>query len=207
MKHRVFSKRVLRTGVVSAVLAVSMLATSFSSVYAAGSADTADSETDSSSEADSENAEEYSSLRLTTNYTTVSSGYKYSDYSGDDVISYAGDNAEGDTAALVTDQTRDFDGSDKVLSLSRDDTADIAVEAPEDGLYDLKFSYLSYDESILPIQFMLSVDGDYPFYECRNVELDTKWKPQDEKSYDRYGNEVVTVPDKVIAWDEETLSV
>ena len=72
---------------------------------------------------------------------------------------------------------------------------------PEDGLYALSFDYLSYDDSVLPAEFAMEVDGAYPFYECRDVELQSTWLPKAEKAYDRYNDQVVTVPDKAIQWE------
>ena len=69
----------------------------------------------------------------------------------------------------------------------------------------MNFDYLSYDESILPISLELTVDGASPFYECRNMEFETTWKLNEEPSTDRYGNQVVTVPNKVIQWEKKYL--
>ena len=87
------------------------------------------------------------------------------------------------------------------MDLGADDEVQITITVPENGLYEMAFDYLSYDESILPVEFALQIDGAYPFYECRNVELEVTWLPQSEKSYDRYGDEIVSVPEKAIQWE------
>ena len=128
----------------------------------------------------------YSNERISNNYSRVSAGYKYDLYAGEDLRALeAGEYFGNDPVALE---------SDKILTLH--------FAVPEDGLYAVKFSYMSQDESVLPIEFSMEVDGAYPFYECRNVELSFSWVPQAEPSYDRYGDQVVTVPDKLIQWEE-----
>ncbi len=142
---------------------------------------------------------QFVSERISNNYTKVSAGYKAPAYSGDPVFAFAAP-ASGATTASET-EGRDLVGGGQVLDVTAGDTVEIAVSAPQNGLYALQFDYLSYDDSILPIEFSMQVDGAYPFYECRNVELESTWVPRSEKSYDRYGDEVVTVPDKAIQWE------
>ncbi len=149
-------------------------------------------------------ADEYTSERISMNYTKVSSQYTFADYSGEDiVINVAEDVIAG--ADKLTADTRAYSQSDKVLDLTIGDMVSFEVEVPQDGKYFVNFNYLSYDESILPVAMAMQVDGAYPFYECRNLEFETTWKQDTEPTYDRYGNEVVTVPDKVIQWEEKYL--
>ena len=86
------------------------------------------------------------------------------------------------------------------------DVVTLQVDVPETAQYWLGFDYLSYDESVLPVGLAMTVDGEYPYYECRNLELETTWIGDGEKSVDRYGNEIVTVPDKLIQWERKYLS-
>lgn len=51
----------------------------------------------------------------------------------------------------------------------------------------------------------MKVDGKYPFYECRSLEFETTWKLSEEKAYDRYDNETVTIPNKQIQWESKYL--
>lgn len=149
---------------------------------------------------------EYVSERISSNYTKVSSGYTLPQYTGSDVV-YSMADAVTDTAreSLVSD-TKAYADAAQVLDLHTDDTVTLAIEVPEDGQYFLLFDYLSYDESILPVELSMQIDGAYPFYECRNLEFETTWQQDAEPSYDRYDNEVVTVPNKVIRWEEKYLT-
>lgn len=150
-------------------------------------------------------AGEYSSERIGTNYNVMSSKYTLQDYTGEAVSFAISDAAKGDSEDLLTQDTREYPDSSEVLSLSTGSTAQVEINVPSDGLYFMDFDYLSYDESILPISLGMKVDGAYPFYECRNMELETSWKLSEEPSYDRYDNQVVTVPDKDIKWESKYL--
>ena len=149
-----------------------------------------------------ENAD-FVSERVSNNYSKISAQYTAKPYAGDLQNYYFADLLAG--SALLTAETRDYTGAGQVLDVTVDDVVEVTITVPETALYVLSFDYLSYDDSILPIEFSMEVDGAYPFYECRNVELQVTWKPKAEKSYDRYGDEVVTVPDKVIQWESSDL--
>lgn len=150
-------------------------------------------------------AEEYSSERIGTNYNVISSKYTLSDYTGEAVRFAVGDVVSEDGKKALTQETREYQGGSEVLKLSSGDKAQLKLDVPSDGLYFMNFDYLSYDESILPVSLELTVDGASPFYECRNMEFETTWKLNEEPSTDRYGNQVVTVPNKVIQWEKKYL--
>lgn len=149
-------------------------------------------------------ADEYRSERISNNYTKVSAGYSAPAYSGEDVV-YDMESHVTEGNDHLTSENREYDGSEKVLDLTRGDLIKLTVDVPQDGQYFMLFDYLSYDESILPVAMGMQVDGAYPFYECRNLEFETTWIPDLEPSYDRYGNQVVTVPNKQIGWEEKYL--
>lgn len=148
---------------------------------------------------------EYSSERLSNNYTQVSKKYTTPKYKGDNIVIDVAESVTELGNASVTSDTKEYKGADQVLDMTLDDTVSIAVNVPEDGQYFVLFPYLSYDQSILPIEMSLMVDGAYPFYECRNLEFETYWAPDKEPSYDRYDNQIVTIPNKVIRWEEKYL--
>ncbi len=139
---------------------------------------------------------QFVSERISNNYTKVSAAYSAPVYSGE-ALPFAF--ASG-TGAEVTTDIKGYTGAASALDVHAGDTVELKVNVPSKALYALGFDYLSYDESILPIEFGMMVDGAYPFYEARNVELNSTWVPQAEKSYDRYNDQVVTVPDKDMSW-------
>ena len=147
----------------------------------------------------------YVSERISNNYSKVSAKYKFKAYTGEELLYTLADAVSGESAAKLTGETRDYTHAKQVLDLTVDDVVEFTISVPKDGLYQLAYDYLSYDDSVLPIEFAMEVDGAYPFYECRNVALNVTWQPKAEPSYDRYGDEMVTVPDKVIQWERAFL--
>lgn len=153
----------------------------------------------------SDGTEEYSSERTGTNYTVTSAKYTLKDYTGEDVSCEAEKMAQGDTKNKLSTDTKEYEKSDKVLKLAAGDKAELKINVPEDGLYLMNLDYYSYDESILPISMEMKVDGNYPFYETRNLEFETTWKLSDEPNKDRYDKEVVAIPDKVYQWESKAV--
>ena len=149
-------------------------------------------------------ADQYENEMLTRNYTKVSAGFSAKNYKGEDVITPAADAVH--PGADITSDTREYATTDEVVALKLDDVVTFTVEVPETALYFVGLDYLSYDESVLPIGLSMTVDGEFPFYECRNLEFETTWVGKGEKSYDRYDNEIVTVPDKLIQWERKFIS-
>ena len=148
---------------------------------------------------------EYVSERIANNYTKVSAGYSLPVYKGETIVYKLAELVSDLGTAKVTEDVRDYDKADSVLDMELSDTVTVTINVAEDGQYLVLFDYLSYDESILPIEMSMQVDGAYPFYECRNLEFETSWAPDEEPTYDRYDNEIVTVPNKMIQWEEKYL--
>ena len=163
----------------------------------------AETETEDENTAAEVSSGEYSVERLTSNYTKVSAGYTQAKYTGEDIV-------------LAMDEIVDSASSDKiasdnygyangVLDISNKDTVQMNVQVEQAGLYWIGFDYLSYDESILPIEFSFKVDEEYPFYETRNLTFETAWVSEEDADVDRYGNEIVTLPTKSIRWEHKDL--
>lgn len=200
-KARKFIRKALSLGL---VVALSVHATGISEVAAQElSSDASGSEGDAAASY-SYSVDEYASEKISSNYTRVSAGYSLPEYTGEVIVSSIEASYQGGDGEFAAD-SRSYDGSSKVLDLSTGDKISVQINVPQDGQYFMLFDYLSYDESILPISMAMQVDGEYPFYECRNLEFETTWVPAAEPSYDRYGNQVVTVPNKLIQWEEKYL--
>jgi ABC-type glycerol-3-phosphate transport system substrate-binding protein len=143
----------------------------------------------------------FSAERLTTNYTTVSSGYSFKEYTGNDiVVPVNGAKAESGSVKAASDK---YGYASDAIDIVVGDEISVDVNVPEDALYVVSFDYLSYDTSILPIELGLKVDGEYPFYESRSLTFETTWVSDGEDSFDRYGNVIVTMPDKLIQWEHK----
>ncbi len=141
--------------------------------------------------------------RLTSNYTHVSAGYTKADYAGEDVVIEL-ENALTSGKEYLTSDSHEYGSS--VAKIAHGDELTLSVEVPKDGLYWLSFDYLSYDESILPIELSFTIDGQSPFYEARSASFETTWIQNGDTDLDRYGNEIVALPDKYIRWEKKCLS-
>jgi ABC-type glycerol-3-phosphate transport system substrate-binding protein len=142
--------------------------------------------------------------RLATGYTSVSKGYTAKPYTGGDSVTVIADSIAAGNAGYLTSDNYGYSSS--VAALRHGDEIEVSVEVPQTALYSIGFDYLSYDSSILPIEFSLMIDGKYDFYEMRSLKFETSWVAKEEKSYDRYGNEIVTLPDKLIRWENKQVS-
>lgn len=138
--------------------------------------------------------------RLTTNYSTVSKSYKEAVYTGDAIVYRISEAvAKADRAFLTNDN---YEYVNDVLAVKAGDTVTLTIDVPVSGRYIMSFDYLSYDESILPVEMGMKIDGGYPFYEARSMKLETTWV-SDGVDVDRYGNEIVSLPDKLIRWEHK----
>lgn len=148
-------------------------------------------------------SEEYSLNRLATGYTKVSAGYTAKQYSGERIKYRIDESLENAYRDMLTSETRGY--SNQVVQMTADDKISLTIDVPETALYWMEFDYLSYDESILPAELALKIDGEYPFYETRNLKFEAKWISDEKAELDRYGNEIVTLPDKDKSWGSKYL--
>ena len=146
----------------------------------------------------------YGSERLSTNYTSVSAGYDAPVYGGSDVVIDMEGSLSGDSVSFLTDEVRGY-AAGRVADVSHGDSLELQVNVPETALYNISFDYLSYDASILPIELSFAVDGSFPFYEAMSLVFETTWVQEEEADLDRYGNEIVSLPDKLIRWETKRL--
>lgn len=144
----------------------------------------------------------YVNEMLDYNYTNVSKGYKAPVYTGEP-LEIRVDQAFLSGTASITENNYNY--MNPVIEMELGDVASLEVEVPETAQYFLRFEYLSYSNSILPIELSMKVDGEHPFYETRRLIFESTWIPKAEKSYDRYNNEIVTIPDKLIQWESKYL--
>lgn len=138
--------------------------------------------------------------RLTTNYSTVSKGYKEAVYTGDAIVYRISEAVAKADRAFLTNN--DYEYVNDVLAVKAGDTVTLTIDVPVSGRYVMSFDYLSYDESILPVEMGMKIDGGYPFYEARSMKFETTWV-SDGVDVDRYGNEIVSLPDKLIRWEHK----
>ena len=147
------------------------------------------------------------SERISWNYTAVSSGYSMPLYAGPDIVLHVDQAVTDAGKAEWTEETSGYSGASRVLSVQYGNTVCMNAEIPQDGLYALRIDYYAYDEklpedrqTVLPNRIALGVDSEYPFYECRNIKLEADWLRSPETAYDRYGDEMVSLPKKSRGW-------
>ncbi|MCR5155038.1 MAG: extracellular solute-binding protein [Lachnospiraceae bacterium] len=136
--------------------------------------------------------------RLSTGYTAVSKKYTSKNYTGNDIVYKMDDIINPEYKTFLTGNNYSYTG--KVADVSAGDKLSLTIEVEKAGLYLLGFDYLSYDESILPIEMSVKVDGSFPFYEMRNLKFETLWVSDKVCDFDRYGNEIVVMPEKSKTW-------
>lgn len=191
---------------VTKVMALGLASSLLFSALFSGSVQANQENGDSGSSASSYSVQgEYSSEMLSSNYTKVSAQYTAADYRGETVKVLAAHAVKDLGEAQITEEVYGYGQAARALDLGIGDTVTLILEVPETALYFVNFDYLSYDESVLPIGMSMLVDGEYPFYECRNLEFETTWISKAEKSYDRYNNEIVTLPEKLVCWESKYL--
>ncbi len=177
--------------------------TAANSTEASDTGGTKDAASSDSSQSTS-SSEEYENDMLTNNYTNVSKNYSAPAYQGERVVIKAAESYDGQGGGTITTDSYGSYG-DKVIEVELGDSVTFKVDVPQTARYVFSLDYLSYDDSILPIEASLKVDGNYPFYEARRLILETTWVAPKEKSYDRYGNEIVPVPDKLVRWENKAV--
>ncbi len=146
-------------------------------------------------------SESYSGERSDNSYTKISAAYAAPDYTGEALwysakatcmtegVAYTQDygyvNESGDAAAVV---------------IGERETIELELEVPKTAVYGMSFEYLADSDSILPVEAGIRINGEYPFYEMRQQVFESQWESPAQKVYDSYGNEVVSIPNKVYDW-------
>ena len=141
---------------------------------------------------------QYDNERLDNNYTKVSSKYSVSSYDGEPIVTSSLQAYKKDSGGSISSETYGYDTD--VIRIDRKEEATFVLEVPKDGLYYIKMDYFNASDSILPVEATVKVNGQYPFYEMRNITFESIWQDKSEKNYDRYGNEIVAIPEKKEIW-------
>lgn len=102
---------------------------------------------------------------------------------------------------IVTDPSflDSYDGQ-TVVRVEPNEEVTFQLQAPADALYTIGLTYLSDDQNVLPAQAQMTLNGELPFYELRNLTFESKWKSPETVPLDKYGNEIVPQPIKAKEW-------
>lgn len=106
-----------------------------------------------------------------------------------------------ENAALLVSLQDSFNYGQETLRWNKDAKITFDIHVEKTGLYQLAFDYYMLDDSILPTEGYLQINGQYQFYESRHILFPSRWenKPLAEK-WDRYGNELLPRSQKVKLW-------
>jgi len=140
---------------------------------------------------------------LSNNYTMVSSRYKTNMYDGAKIELPINTVYSGGSGSALTSNNHNY--KNDVVDIKLGETALLTIKAPKAAQYLISFDYLSNSDSILPVEFSMKLNGEIPFYEARRLEFDSTWVYAQSTTLDRYGNEIVTMPEKLIQWENEYL--
>lgn len=121
-------------------------------------------------------------VQASPSYADVQSGYTLPVYQGEEVVVQAD------------------------LSLLVEDVRTLAFSVPEDGQYEIWFTYRNTSQNILPTDLAILLDGAYPFEEMRSVQFDSLWLDEGTFPEDRYGNQLTVIPYAADVWQEAALS-
>lgn len=147
--------------------------------------------------------DDFSSDMVETNYTVVSQNLSSPYYEGEPVIIKPTEQfraVSGTQVVPAVDGYVGAGGSSAAVRFSIHDSGVVTVDAPETARYYVSMDYLDEGNSVLPLELSMKVNGEYQFYELRDLEFEAVWKDPEEKSFDRYGNQIVPMPDKVAKW-------
>ena len=130
----------------------------------------------------------------------MSAGYTLAAYTGEPIRYRVGDVYSSGDASLTAEYGY---GGGGALSIPEKGRVELEIDVPQSAVYYMNFDYLANSESILPVEAGIMVNGGYPFYEMRQQKLESQWTAKPDKVYDSYGNEVVSMPDKVYDWQNK----
>lgn len=154
--------------------------------------------------------ETYSNERLDNGYTKVSAGYTLAAYTGEPILYKMSDVYKSGDASLTNEYGYAGGDDDGALSIPAKGMAELEIDVPQSAVYYMKFDYLANSESILPVEAGIMINGAYPFFEMRQQKLESQWTSNPDqwtldprRVYDSYGNEVVSMPDKIYDWQNK----
>lgn len=189
----------------AALMLALILLTSGMTVSATGSLDETSSDKTEDVPAASEGNyitdEDFSNEMIEKNYTVVDGASQTPYYQGEKLEYQIQDVFRPGIGAVTASDN--FGYSSPVPQLTVGDSGKLVIEAPETARYLISLDYLDAGDTVLPIEFSMMVNGDYQFYELRDLTFEAHWEDPEEISYDRYGNQIVPVPEKIREWENK----
>ncbi len=135
------------------------------------------------------------------NYTKVSQSLTSPFYEGAPVTIDTASNFTPLNGTSVAEDTYGYGGG--AIRMEIHDSGVVTVDAPQAGRYFVSMDYLDIGDSVLALEMSMKVNGEFQFYELRDLKMEAMWRDPSEASYDRYGNQIVPVPDKLLQWQNK----
>lgn len=194
-----------KTRLTALMLALFMFASGIT-VSATGSSDDASAgdsteEIPAASEGNYITDENFSNEMIEKNYTVVNGASQTPYYDGERLEYKIEDIFQAGNKAITASDNYGY--SSPVPQLSVGDSGKLVIDVPETARYLISLDYLDAGNTVLPVEFSLMVNGDFQFYELRDLTFEAQWEDPEEVSYDRYGNQIVPVPDKIREWENK----
>lgn len=96
---------------------------------------------------------------------------------------------------------------DSVLHLSSDASVFFEVNVPKAGYYHIIVDYYIPETVMDNLTLSLQINGEYQFYESRNIKLPALWKDSTkEYKKDEYGNDIFPSPERIFKWQKAALN-
>lgn len=93
------------------------------------------------------------------------------------------------------------DNGHNAVLLDKTTKVGFSITVPEDGVYQILFSYKHGIGKGKGVSLGLSVDGEYPYDALKNFVLPRKWQNETEIKKDHNGNEIASNQVEKIEWD------
>lgn len=95
----------------------------------------------------------------------------------------------------------------EVLAFENGSQAVFRVNVPVEGYYYMEMDYYIPGTSISEPIFSLEINGEYQFYDCRNLALTAVWKDKSQEyKTDEYGNELYPEPERIFRWQKKKMN-
>ena len=105
----------------------------------------------------------------------------------------------------ITSGAYGYDGP--TASLAPRSSARAALTLPTEGWYRIDLDYYVPEESLDDVSVALTINGESPFVECRNIPLPAVWEDEPgDGPTDSFGNEMVKSPRRVFRWQTARLN-
>ncbi|MCM3748780.1 extracellular solute-binding protein [Paenibacillus pasadenensis] len=99
-----------------------------------------------------------------------------------------------------------LEGSADSVLLEEKQWVEYEFDVPQSGLYELKLNYYSVNDSSIPNQIAIMVNGQSPYTEAQNIKLDRQWKDAHyPPQADAKGNQIRPGQQAVKGWQNREI--